>query len=137
MVTVRVDARKVLARSKVVQAELKKRFRQEIIDTALTDIETPAKMKLTTDGHILTGRLRASIHTEYTGSGSYTYRDMYGKGFKGNFKTDRPRNNMDIVVGTNVVYARHIERIDSYIYYAYKKAMPALKRRINNMIRGL
>ena len=89
----------------------------------LVKIETVAKNKLTTDGHVDTGRLRASIHTEYLG----TRRILPGK------ITDE----LGVVVGTNVEYAKYVERLDSYLGYAYKKARPILLRRVRETIRDV
>lgn len=87
-------------------------LRNELIEisreTAIVDIETVAKQKLTSDGHIDTGRLRASIHTEYKGSPLSVLGTVKGP--------------IDFIVGTNVVYAWMIEKIDSYVLYAFKKA---------------
>jgi phage gpG-like protein len=64
-----------------------------------TRIETKAKQKLTADGHIDTGRLRASIMTDIADN----------------------HNNIKGEVGTNVPYAAKIEfRYDSYLGYAFE-----------------
>lgn len=62
-------------------------------------IETKAKQKLTSDGHVDTGRLRSSINTKITDSNYHINGD----------------------VGTNVPYAAKIEfRYDSYLGYAFE-----------------
>lgn len=110
-------------RLKNLPEDIKRRVRDAIRETALVDIETEAKLKLTRDRHIDTGRLRASIHTEYQGS----QRTLSGS------ITD----DMTFIVGTNVVYAKKIEEIDSYLVWAFNRAKPILKIKIQNALRGL
>jgi len=101
--------------------ELKNELIEVTRETALVDIETEAKLKLTRDRHIDTGRLRASIHTEYQGG---PQRVLKGK----------IRGPLDFIVGTNVIYANHIERIDSYVIWAFDRAKPKYIQRCGEAI---
>jgi len=101
--------------------QLKQKLSKTIRQTAIIHIETVAKNKLTSDKHVDTGRLRASIHTEYKG----TERILLGK------ITDE----LGCIVGTNVEYARYVERIDSYLAYAFKKARPILLRKVREVLK--
>lgn len=96
--------------------QLKKAVKKAVQKVALLDIETPAKQKLTIDRHILTGALRADIHTEYEGSAR---RDF-----------SKRISAMDALVGTNKFYAGYVEDIDPYVTWAYKKAIPKLHKEI-------
>jgi len=100
---------------------LKQELKEIGLETALVDIETEAKLKLTRDKHIDTGRLRASIHTEYEGSPLHILGGISGP--------------LDWVVGTNVGYAWKIEKIDSYVIWAFKRAKPKYLTRCKQAIR--
>jgi hypothetical protein len=91
-----------------------------IRETCIVDIETQAKLKLTRDGHVDTGRLRSSIHTEYQGSQRI---------LPGTLKSP-----LSAIVGTNVEYAKYVERMDSYLAWAARQGIPKLKERINETI---
>lgn len=101
--------------------KLEKELSKTIRKIAIVEIETKAKLKLTRDGHVDTGRLRTSIHTEYEG----TRRILPG----------RLEGPLGVIVGTNVEYAIYVERIDSYLIWAFKKAHPILIREVQNAIR--
>jgi hypothetical protein len=106
-------------------ANIKTELKSAGLEIALVDIETAAKSKLTRDRHVLTGNLRASLHTEYANSPLQVLGGIDG--------------DLDWVVGTNCVYAWKIEKIDSYLIWAYKKAKPkflkackeAIKKAVN------
>jgi hypothetical protein len=97
-------------------AKLKKKIKKVVQKVAILDIETAAKQKLTIDGHVDTGRLRADIHTEYEGSPRRDFSKKIGE--------------LDALAGTNVEYAQYIERIDPYLTWAYRKAVPKLRKEI-------
>ncbi len=121
MIRVRTNAARFARRFGEIPDNLRQSLSDTIKEIAIVDIETEAKLKLTRDGHIDTGRLRASIHTEYKGSS----RILRG----------RISNDLTFIVGTNVVYARKIERIDSYLIWAYKRALPKLRVKLSQAIR--
>ena len=130
--TVSIDSSRL--RIPQVREEFLRKFTQEIITTGL-EVETDAKLKLTTDEHIDTGRLRASIHTEYKGHTSHNYSDMEGNSFQG--ALNLRLRELDVIVGTNVVYAQKIERLDSYLFWAFEKNKAPLTRRLRNIINSL
>lgn len=105
---------------------LKKKVKDVVVKTAILDIETVAKQKLTIDGHVDTGRLRADIHTEYQGGPINILKGRIGE--------------LDAKSGTNVFYAGYIEDLDPFLTYAYKKAIPKLRVEIqkvcDNFARG-
>jgi hypothetical protein len=80
-----------------------KAAKKALIKGALVDVETGAKKKITQDGHIDTGRLRASIHTSYKGKETYSYSDNEGKSFTS--RLDVRYKEYNVFVGTDVSYA--------------------------------
>jgi phage gpG-like protein len=113
--------------------ETRDEIKREMIATALTDIETPAKMSLTVKKHVITGRLRASLHTAYKGKESFNYTDDKGQSFNGTI-TEESIGENDVIVGTNVVYARKIERLDPYLFPAFEQVRPKLARRLSKIL---
>ena len=137
---------KVKKNADKIQEKIIKATRMGMIKSAIIDIETGAKKKITEDGHIDTGRLRASIHTTYKdadtfypkgmfkpASGQKFYRALKGKGFRG--KLDVKRKLYNIFVGTDVHYSTKIEELDSYLYFAFKQAQKKLERRIQKEVK--
>lgn len=122
MIRVRHNAVRLSRRLNRLPDNIKRAVSDAIKEVAIVDIETEAKLKLTRDGHIDTGRLRASIHTEYLGS---PIRVLSGS----------IKHEFTFIVGTVVVYAKKIEGIDSYLIYAYDRALPILKVKIAQAIR--
>ena len=108
--------------------------KQELKVTALTDVETYAKERLTKDSHVDTGRLRTSIHTETQGNQIYTYSDRQGRRFDGGL-SERIINDKTVKVGTNVVYAGYIERLDPYMRAGYMNGRKKIKKNIQNAVR--
>ena len=122
---------KVNARLKKVEEDIAEGVMRELKTIALVDIETVAKQRLTERKHVDTGRLRASIHTEYNGEAEFN-------GVKGNtYSTPLPKKNQpgsldgrlsdkagpfEIFVGTNVEYAKKMERYDAYLFPAFVAA---------------
>ena len=102
--------------------KIKKELQQAVRKVALVNIEGGAKRKITQDRHVDTGRLRASIHTEYKGS-----RRILSAGNIG---------DLEAVVGTNLPYANRIEYdFDSYLLYAFDQAKPILLREFESILR--
>lgn len=105
-----------------------------MVKGALIDIETVAKKKITQDKHIDTGRLRASIHTTYKGMNEkFNYNDMQGQAFEA--MLDVRRKEFNVFVGTDVLYSKFIERLDSFLYFAFKHAQPKIRKRIKQEIK--
>jgi phage gpG-like protein len=77
------------------------------IDRTALAMETDAKNKLKSDGHIITNRLRASIHAELKDQEQFTYSNNQGESFDGSLNLDIGK--LEAVIGTNVVYAKRIE----------------------------
>lgn len=115
--------------------EIKVEIQKELVATAITEIETPAKETLTSDGHVDKGRLRSSVYTKYKGHESKRYSDDEGNGFVCNLNV--PIKDMQISVGTDVPYANKIEKLDSYLIKNYNKAKPKFEENINNVIKDL
>lgn len=127
---------KVQRKFKRMPKQLRRKISQTIRQTAIVKIETVAKNKLTTDKHIDTSRLRASIHTEWLGNRGFLYKDRFGKKFGGGLP-GKITDELGCLVGTNVEYARYVERTDSYLAYAYKLAKPIIIRRVRETIRDV
>ena len=126
-----------------------------IVETALTRIETVAKQTLTREGHVDTGRLRASIHTRYgdnipvsseygarfrVGDSNKTY-IYFDKGKKHQYDGTLKKNPIDrsrrfqIFVGTNVEYAGYIERRFPYLIPAFESSKQYMARKIRSILR--
>ena len=87
----------------------------------LYQIQTLAQDKLTSDGHIVTSRLKSSIAIKTPKITPGSYSDKDGKNYKGDFDVTLGEN--EAAVGTNVEYANKIEYLyDSFLYYAAKHA---------------
>lgn len=86
--------------------EAEKTIRDVVNRTALA-IETDAKNKLKTDGHIITSRLRSSIHAETTNGQKFSYSDKDGISYDGSL--GEKLENLEAAAGTNVEYASAIE----------------------------
>ena len=113
-------------------------IKRAMIETALTKIETVAKQTLTREGHVDTGRLRASIHTRYGDINNlFSYNDDRNNYYNGSLLAD-PRDDIfrfEIFVGTNVEYAGYIERRFPYLIPAFESSKNYLARRIRSILR--
>ena len=79
------------------------------------NIESASKEKITSDGHIDTGRLRSSIHYESsTVNRAFRYSDDKANSLDGNLGV-RP-DEFEVYVGTNVEYAEKIRQIDDFLF---------------------
>jgi hypothetical protein len=123
--------RGILSNINTHETNIPKKVKAGMIEAGLIHVETPAKEKLTSDGHVDTGRLRASIHIEYKEKRGHSYSDDYGETFQGRLSESIGKD--DVVVGTNVEYAEMIEQFDSYLRYALninkKKIMQTVQKR--------
>lgn len=109
---------------------------KDVVDRTALAIETDAKEKLKADGHIVTGRLRGSIHAELKNSASYTYKDDHGKTFDGALKQQMTK--LEAVAGTNVSYAPKIEfNYDSFLRWAAEKQKPLFVKRMQEALNRL
>jgi phage gpG-like protein len=113
--------------------EIDKAVKRAIDRTALA-IESDAKKKLRDDGHIITGRLRASIHAELKSGVTNSYTDSQGRSYDGSLQKDIAAD--EAIVGTNVEYAPYIEfgsknfKGDSFLGWASLKQMKLLQERV-------
>jgi phage gpG-like protein len=104
------------------------------IDRTALAMEKDAKDKLKSDGHIITNRLRASIHAELKEGENYQYSDNNGQSFDGSL--DKKIGKLEAVAGTNVFYAPFIEfgtkfiAASSFLGWAAMKQSKLLKERI-------
>jgi len=104
------------------------------VDRTALAVETDAKEKLKSDGHIITGRLRSSLHAETVQGQQFGYRDDHGETYNG--ALNEKIGELDAVAGTNVHYAPYIEfgtkyiTADSYLGYAAIKQDKKLKDRV-------
>lgn len=104
------------------------------VDRTALAVETDAKEKLKSDGHIITGRLRSSIHSELKEGQQFTYRNDKGETFNG--ALNEKIGELEAVTGTNVHYAPYIEfgtkyiAADPYMGHAAVKQDKKLKDRV-------
>jgi hypothetical protein len=115
--------------------EIKVEIQQELIATAITEIETPAKESLTDKGHVDTGRLRSSIYVKYKGNESKNYVDHEGNSFTA--KLNIPVKDLRVSCGTDVPYGMKIERLDSYLINNFEASKPKFRRNIDKVINKL
>jgi len=88
------------------------RIKDEVSATS-EEIVTDSKKKLTTDKHIDTGRLRASIGILFS-----------------------RRDGLGTEIGSDVHYADKIEKLDSYLFYAFEKNRQGFIKRISKIVNG-
>ena len=108
-----------------------------IYRTAL-NIESDAKRRLNgqlgSAKHWITGRLASSVHTEIKGKNSFEGVKT-SKGEDGSFGL--PVDDLEALVGTNVVYGPNIERLDSFVVFATNKRSPELPKKIEDELNKL
>lgn len=104
------------------------------VDATALAVETDAKEKLKSDGHVDTRRLLQSIHTETKQGQQFSYRDANGATHTGSLGEKMKED--EAVAGTNVHYAPYVEfgtkymKGDSYLGYAAVKQAKNLRERI-------
>jgi hypothetical protein len=126
---------KVLKRFEQFAEEIKVEAQQELVASCMIEIETVAKEKLTQDGHIDTGRLRSSIFTKTKDNRTNRYSDQEGNSYT--CELSKSVKELQVVCGTNVEYALKIERLDSYMLYAYRQGAPKVLKNMNKMLERL
>lgn len=127
--------RQLIRRFDQFSDEIKQEVGNELIATAKTELETKAKENLTEKGHVDTGRLRASVYVKSIQQITHSYSDQEGNSFRCNIHADI--SQMSIAFGTDVPYAKKIERLDSFIINNFNASKPIFKRNINNVINQL
>lgn len=145
----------LLKNLKTINDRIMVQVKKAMVETALVDVESEAKKKLTAGGHIVTGRLRSSIHTEYAGENTnFSYkakefvvskrkvkgkikRVMKSAEFTGKLNVTPKETDtyFDVYVGTNVSYAQKIERLDPYLYPSFLSSKNKLYSRIKRILK--
>jgi hypothetical protein len=128
-------ADRLIRRFQNFKDEIEREVEKELIATAKTELETKAKESLTEKGHVDTGRLRASIYVKSIREQTNSYSDHEGNHFVCNIHGNIGK--MKISFGTDVPYAKKIERLDSFIYNNFNASKPIFKRNINNVLNRL
>lgn len=109
---------------------------KDVVDAVAINMSTDAKVKLKTDGHIVTGRLWSSVHPEYKPNVTYNYKDDEDESFDGSLKENF--GALEAIVGTNVTYAGKIEFMyDSFLRWAAEKQRPLFLKRMNEALNNL
>jgi hypothetical protein len=142
--SVKIDASDVMKNIPVFTKRVQDEVKKTLIKSALVDVETVAKQILTAGGHVDTGRLRASIHTEYLGQTGHSYSASSvgaktgAKAKQTNFDgglSAKPSHELEVIVGTNVEYARRIHYEQTpYLQSALENARANLLSRFKNII---
>jgi phage gpG-like protein len=101
------------------------------------EIETTYKIGVP----VKTARLRSSIHTEDSNFRRFNYQNNQGELFEGNFSV-RPKDDLEVIVGTNVNYASKIETLggrggagQNALQNAFELHTSGLKDRINKILK--
>ena len=102
-------------------------------------VETDAKRRLTGElgsaRHIVTGRLRASVHTEFKGENSYK---GIGASKPSDANLNTPVGDLEAIVGTNVEYAQKIEfDYDSFMQFAGLRQAKQLPKRVEEELKKI
>ena len=111
--------------------EFEKSGWQIIADTALTVMDSMKRYILPS---VITGRLRASVHTEKRGTGAAPYQDNEGNVFDSKFESN-PQDG-ELWVGTNVVYAKKVDvggRAKGYFDKAVRDGQFYMAAKINRV----
>jgi hypothetical protein len=115
--------------------EIKVEAQKELVATAITEIETPAKESLTDKGHVDSGRLRSSLYVKYKGNEQKRYSDDEGNGYT--CKLNEPVEDMKVSCGTDVPYAMKIERLDSYLINNYEASKKTFVNNLDKLLNKL
>jgi len=101
---------------------------REVQATAF-EIDREAKKEVRVD----TGRLRSSIHPQFKGTTGFQYADDEGGFFDGLVRVNL--KIFEAIVGTNVEYARDIEKESPFLEPATKLAAANFQKRMRNIFR--
>jgi phage gpG-like protein len=108
------------------EKKLKEQIKEGLIEFSVEKLVKGSSGQLTSDGHVLTGRLRQSIHAKYNkkyAKDNYLKHrymaDISGERFAGSLS---PKiSDLEVVIGTDVPYARMIEfRHNSYLQRTFE-----------------
>ena len=107
------------------------------------DMKAMAQRKIKADKHIVTSRLRNSIYVKtkgqrYAKRGTNTMAYSFDGG-SDNRDLSVPVKTGEAVIGTNVLYAWKIEKLDSYIKYAsenvdMRKRIKDISKKVNKKL---
>ena len=132
MLNVKFDTSKLMKNFPKVSKQVEESVFNALKKTALEDVETPAKLRCRVD----TGRLRASIHTEYFGrSGKLSISPKHKFFGRSGKLSISPKHKFEVVVGTNVIYAVYVERRYPYLFPALENSRSALLQRLKSAIK--
>ena len=142
-ITVNIDTSQLDRNIPNFVEKLKKAVKEAIIKTSVENVAKNAYQNLTSKNHVVTGRLRKSIHAKYNNkyaNSSYlSHRymsDVSGENFTGSL-SETP-NDLTVIIGTDVPYARKIEfQYDAYLFPALEGCKSELKSAIQNAISRL
>jgi len=80
---------------------------------------------------VVTGRLRSSFHSKFRASEVYMYTDKTGEQYNGSLK-EVIKENQEVVVGSNVVYANKQNRTKAFMVEGYTRTLPEIKKFIGD-----
>jgi len=91
----------------------------------LMKIKTEAQLRLTGRGHIVTSRLKNSMHVKMNKldnvpDNKLTYSDNKKRNYSSDLSTVNISSDFEGAVGTNVEYAEKVELKDSFLYWALR-----------------
>jgi len=109
---------------------------KEVVNATAYDIETDAKMKIKADDHVVTSRLRSSIHAEREANKAFGYSDLLGNSFDGGLYENF--GALEAIVGTNVEYGPKIEyEYDPFLSFAAEKNRNKFIQRMTDKLNAL
>ena len=103
-VSIEVDVKDLVKEFDRLEKDLQKDIKDELNITA-REIETGYKQFTP----LITARLKSSIHTETADFRRFVYSNNKGESFDGSFR-EKAKNDLEVLIGTNVEYAGVIER---------------------------
>jgi len=143
-IKVKIDVKDVMKKAPKYADTVHEKVKKAVIQTAQVNIETEAKKNLRNAGHVDTGRLMTSIHTEYEGKTDFSYsikgkskkykRKVKQTSFDGSL-SEKAEHELEAVVGSNVIYAHYIHRITPYLLLAYEVGKEKLKDRLKKIFK--
>ena len=81
---------------------------------------------------VKTGRLRASIHPKTRPTETFLYMNNNGEAFDGTL-SEQIEDGKEVVVGSNVTYAKKMESLRQFLEGGLQDSMPAMKRRMKSL----
>lgn len=81
---------------------------------------------------VITGRLRASVHSKHKPTENFLYTDKHGEAFSGGLKANI-KEGEEVVVGTNVEYAFKVDLRKGFMRKAKTEFMPIFDRELKKL----